>query len=158
MNLEMLRRSRKPLRPGDVFAMLPPDRLYLFGRVIAVSLPRERAPIETANLIYIYQHRSVEKRPARKELRPENLLLPPIYTNRLGWSKGYFETIDHWPLEPGDLLAQHCFWDALRACYVDENERVLPAPVEPAGDWGLASYRTIDDEVSEALGLERAPN
>ncbi len=30
---------------------------------------------------------------------------------------------------------------------------VLPAPTEPCGEWGLASYLYIDDQISEALGL-----
>ena len=30
--------------------------------------------------------------------------------------------------------------------------------IEPVGVWGLDSYRTIDDAISEALGIPLAPN
>ena len=36
-NLEILKRSRKKPQVGDVFAMLPPDGKYLFGRVIRTN-------------------------------------------------------------------------------------------------------------------------
>ena len=39
-NLRVLKRSRKPPTPGDVFAMQLPDGRYLFGRVILADLPR----------------------------------------------------------------------------------------------------------------------
>lgn len=45
-NLQFLCKSRKRLNAGDVFAMQLPDGRYLFGRVIGVSLPRERAPMQ----------------------------------------------------------------------------------------------------------------
>ncbi len=80
-----------------------------------------------------------------------------MMTNKLPWSKGYFQTVDHWPLEPGDLLRQHCFLSGARARYFDEAGNELPGPVEPVGDYGLHSFRTIDDAVSDALGIDRAP-
>jgi hypothetical protein len=85
------------------------------------------------------------------------LMVPPIMTNRLPWSKGYFENVDHWPFERGDVLEQHCFRRS-NGQYFDEANHELPGPVEPVGDWGLHSYRTIDDEISEALRLPLAPD
>jgi len=157
-NLQVLRPSRVKLRAGDVFAMLPPDGLFLFGRVILVDLPSGRAPMPGANLIYIYRHRSPSKVPDRSALDPEDLLLPPLFINRLPWSKGYFETVVHWPLEPGDLRSNHCFLSAGRGRYFDREGNELPGPIEPVGDWGLHSYRTIDDAISDALGFERVPD
>jgi hypothetical protein len=155
-NLRVLKPSRAKLRVGDVFAMLPPDDMFLFGRVILADLPRGRAPMPGANLIYVYRHRSSSKEPDRAALDPEGLLLPPLFINRLPWSKGYFETVAHWPLDKDDLLPRHCFRD-WTGDYVDESGERLPGPSEPCGDYGLHSYRTVDDEISDALGLERAP-
>jgi len=56
-----------------------------------------------------------------------------------------------------DLVAQHCFLSAGRGRYFDEDFNELPGPVEPCGDWGLHGYRTLDDEVSDALGIPGAP-
>jgi len=153
-NLRVLRRSRRAPEPGDVFAMQLPDDRYLFGRVVATDLPSGRAPMPGANLVYIYRDRSETKEPG--VLTPDRLLLPPLFTNRLGWTRGVFETVHHAPLAPGDLLARHCFrrWNG---DHLDEYGRLLPGPVEPCGDWTLVSYRRIDDLVSDALGYPRAP-
>lgn len=73
------------------------------------------------------------------------------------WTKGYLQTVAHRELSGDDLLSQHCFWDAVRARYVDEHQDVLPREVQPCGDWGLSSYRWLDDQVSDALGVPRVP-
>jgi len=156
-NLRVHRRSRKRPRDGDVFVMMPPDEKYVFGRVMGADLPRSRAPMPEATLIYVYRWRSQWKEPDRDQLNARGLLLPPIFINNLPWSKGYFETIGNSPLRGDDWLSQHFFWDALREVFVDENGRALPAPVEPCDDWALHSYRTFDDALSEALGIPPAP-
>jgi hypothetical protein len=157
-NLRVLRPSRKKVRAGDVFAMQMPDDLYLFGRLI--STDAVIGPMTGCILIYVFRTRSEVKAPPRREdLRPDNLLVPPILINRLPWSRGYFETIDHRPLEDDEVLTQHCFWDvALRGQYFDEKGHELPGPVEPVGRYGLNSYRTADDKISKALGFERVPD
>lgn len=109
-----------------------------------------------ANLLYIYAWQSRTKHPKYEQLNRRNLLIPPVWTNRLGWTKGYFQTIESRPLESGDLLHQHCFQD-YRGIYVDESWRKLPFRVEPCGEWGLVSYRWIDDHVSDAVGIPRVP-
>jgi len=106
-NLRVLTPSKKKLSPGDVFSMQLPDDRYLFGRVILVDLPRESAPMPGANLIYVYDVVSDGMEPG--ELSPDRLLLPPIFINRLPWSKGYCVTVDHHAIHPEDLLPQHCF-------------------------------------------------
>lgn len=156
-NLRVLKPSRKKPRAGDLFVMQLPDERYLFGRV--VSTDAEIGPMKDVILVYVYRQRFDSKdAPPRSELSPERLLVSPIMTNRLPWSKGHFETVEHWPLEAGDVLPQHCFLSAARGRYFDEKGNELPGPVEPVGDWGLHSFRTIDDEISDALGLERAPD
>ncbi len=68
-----------------------------------------------------------------------------------------FETVGNVPLGDGDVLDQHCFlrWNG---DYYDEYSNKLPGPVEPVGDFGLHSFRTIDDEISGALGFDLAPD
>jgi hypothetical protein len=91
------------VRAWDVFAMQMPDDLYLFGRVICTDAVSGFSA--GAILIYVFRTRSeVKARPRRQELRPDNLLASPILINRLPWSRGYFETIDHRLLEQADLL------------------------------------------------------
>jgi hypothetical protein len=155
-NLRILKPSRRKPRPGDVFAMQAPDDQYLFGRVI--STEAEIGPMTDCILIYVFRARSAAKKlPERTELAPDKLLVPPIMTNRLPWSRGYFESLAAVPLEADDVLEQHCFRRS-NGQYYDETNHELPGPVEPVGDWALRSYRTIDDQLSDALGLPRVSN
>lgn len=157
-NLRVIKPSRKKPQSGDIFAMQLPDETYLFGRVIRTDAVSGFGP-PTAVLIYIYRVRSdVKAIPAREELRPERLLVSPIMTNRLPWSRGYFETIAALPLDSQDVLPRHCFSDAaVTGKYFDEYGNELPGVLEPCGDYGLSGYRSIDDRVSDALGIPRAP-
>jgi len=156
-NLRQLKRSRAKLASGDVFAMRLPDGRYIYGRVIQPDLPRGKAPMPTSNLIYIYDPTTTKKTPVPMDsLRPERLLIPPQFVNRSPWTKGYFENVAHEPLEESDLLRQHCFWDAVRKTYRNDVGESIPHRIEHCGDWGLGSYRLIDDLVSDAIGIARA--
>ena len=150
-NLQIFSRSRKQPKAGDVFAMQLPDDRYVFGRVI--STEAHAAPAMPGGvLISIDRTRSEAKEvPSVEEMRTDRLLVSPIMTNRLPWTRGYFEPLANIPLADDDVLAQHRFrrWDG---CYDDENLSELSRSVEPVGDYGLHSFRTIDDEVSDALG------
>lgn len=157
MNLRVITPSRKAVRRGDVFAMRVPDGRYLFGTVVLADIPADKAPMPKSNLIYIYRHLADTPEPDLAELRPDALLVPPVFINRLPWSKGYFTTVAQRPLGPEDVLARHCFWDAPTKSYVDVEGRKLAGPVEPCGVWGLAGYHLIDREISDALGIPRAP-
>jgi len=156
-NLRVLKPVRKAPRAGDLFALQLAESLFLFGRVVsteAIAGPSMPGAI----LIYVYRPRFDSMAvPDRSELSPSRLLVPPLMTNRLPWSRGYFETVDHWALGPGDVLPEHCFLSAARGRYFDEAGKELPGPVEPVGDYGLHSFRTIDDAVSDALGIDRVP-
>lgn len=129
--------------------MLPPDGLYGFGRVIRTDALGPMAAL----LIYVYRERSEDKEmPAN--LSPSSLLIPPAFTNALGWEHGRFETIANVPLRETDCLPRHCFFAAGR--YYDEDGNTLAAPTEPCGIGGVASYRMLDDRISDALEIQRA--
>jgi hypothetical protein len=156
MNLAVLTKRRRSPRVGDVFAMKPPDGQFLFGRVM--SLNANPLGVGDAVLIYIYAARSNDKNDV-PALRVSELLVAPIMTNRQPWTLGYFEVVDERPLAPGDRLPRHCFlFQAPTPVeYRDEMGNRLPGPVPPVGFWGLHSYRTIDDEISRALGIPLPP-
>jgi Immunity protein 26 len=121
-NLRILKRSRPRLRPGDIIVMSPSDGRFLFGRVILADLPSGQAPMPTANLIYIYAVESGAPTPAPLlSLAPTDLMLPPQFINRMPWTEGCFQNVAYEPLQQGDLLQQHCFWDSVRKVYRDET-------------------------------------
>lgn len=148
--MAVLKRSRNKPEVGDLFAMLPPAGKYLFGRVIRTDA---MGPMK-ALLIYIYADRSEGKK-APENLSPHSLLIPPTFTNALGWTHGRFETIENRPLGPGDVLERHCFYADDR--YYNEDWEVVPERTEPCGFGGLVSYRMLDDMISDALGIPRIP-
>ena len=52
------------------------------------------------------------------------------------------------------MLAEHVFWDDVRERKVDAFGAVVDDG-EPLRWWGLGNYRTIDDQVSDALRIAR---
>lgn len=105
-----------------------------------------------ALLVYIYSLRS-EHKEVPDGLSPRSLLIPPAFTNALGWVHGRFETVANVSLGPEDVLRKHCFFAAGR--YYDEDGLTLPEPTEPCGLGGVASYRMLDDRISDALNIAR---
>lgn len=158
-NMVVLRPSRKKLRPGDIFVMQYQQVGFLFGRVIRVDIPRGKAPMPGCNLIYIYDERSPMPDLERVRLTPDHLLIPPSFINRLPWSRGYFETIRSAPLLDEDLLQRHCFDASFmkRISFRDLEGAELDRPTQPCGKWGLHSYASLDDEISDALHIARVP-
>jgi len=155
-NMQFIRRSNKKPVPGDVFAMLYPDGQYLFGRVVRARPEDEETPVAGPYLLYIYNVRSDSKEPDLSLLRPEALLLPPLFMNRMLWTKGFAETVASPGLKPEDEVPQHCFINVFNR-YVDEVGNELPGREEPCGEYSLNSYRTLDDSISEALGIPLIP-
>lgn len=155
MNLIALTKSRRAPQVGDIFVMQPPDGQFLYGRVISTNA-KPLGDEFLGVLIYIYRARSSVKTPV-PELSREQLLLAPIMTNRLPWSKGYFEHVENHPLHGTDRLARHCFQNSYGR-YFDEVGNELTSPVQPTGRFALKSYRTIDDAISEALGIPLSPD
>jgi hypothetical protein len=156
LNLKVQKKSRRALKVGDIFSLEPPDGRFLFGRV--VSTDGVIGPMKGCILIYIYDVRADTKQ-APAELHRDHLLIPPQMTNRLPWSRGYFEFLENRELLDVDTFAPHCFEDNRNPPrYFDADGTQLAAPVEPVAEWGLQSFRTIDDQVSRALGIPLAPD
>lgn len=157
INMQPLRRSRKRLRAGDLFTFQMPDARYYYGRVVSTDACLGQVA-DGLVLVYVFKDGQVTKGADREVAQVRNLLLPPIMTNRLGWSDGYFETVDHWPLGDGEVLPRHVFKARDREQYWDAEGRQAVPPFDvPIGRWSVASYRSIDDQVSAALGIPLAP-
>jgi len=152
-NLKILKRTRRKPEPGDIFAFqleLLPER-YFFGRVVATDTKIGGFRDGGVILIYLYKTSSEDKTKI-PTLHPSELLVPPIGTNGLPWSLGFFEVVKSGPNSVADLLPQHCFRD-VRGWFFDEHGNRLPAVVEPVGVYGLSGIGSIDHKISQALGL-----
>jgi hypothetical protein len=154
MNLTVLKKTRRIPEVGDIFVMQPPDGQFLYGRVVDTNA--NPLGVGGAVLVYIYRARSATLTPIPALFRGQ-LLVPPMMTNKQAWTKGYFQYLENRPLSDMDRYSEHCFKDS-RGWYFNEAGKRLAGPKEPVGQWGLHSYRTIDDEISRALGLPLAPD
>ncbi len=155
INLELINKSRKRLKPGDIFALKPIGHDYYFGRVVSTTAHCGFGPPK-AILIYIYNAHSKEKDKIPK-LDKNNLLIPPCMINRLGWSRGYFENVEFKEFDPREILELHCFWDPIKKIYVNEKEEQINKAYESVGLFALGNYRTVDRRVSKALGIPLPP-
>lgn len=152
-NMEIFGASRKKPKSGDIFVLrMKGHDQFIFGRVIRTDA--KIMAMEGCILIYIYRafSDSEDKTP---QLKNEELLVPPMMTNQLPWSKGYFKVVKHIQLTQDQVLPTHCFHD-FRNSYFDEYNNKLVRRTEPCGEHALKSYRTIDDAVSKALGVPLA--
>jgi hypothetical protein len=157
MNLQVLRRSRHWPQRGDVFALHPRGRGFFLGRVI--STDARIGPMVRCVLFYIFRDELLDRPVEVSHLSASNLLVPPMMTNRQPWSRGYFDTIANRSLANGEQLSRHVFRRSLNGKLYDEaGEEVVADPAIPVGQYGLQSYRTIDDGVSQALGIPLAPD
>lgn len=103
-NLRVLgSRSRTKPQPGDVFAMQPAEGLFLFGQVVLAEF---YGPMPQSYLIYVYDHRSSTQVPDLARLTKDHLLLPPLFINRMPWTRGYFKNVAHRDLV-GQVLPEH---------------------------------------------------
>lgn len=131
---------------------------FIFGCVVVADPGMSFTPCPGRNLLYFYDHRGKSADPNIELLNPNRLLIPPVWTNRRGWTMGYYRTIGRRRLLRSDYATQHCFSDSFFKRYVDERGSRLSRRTEPCGIWGIASYRWIDDRISEALGIALAPD
>lgn len=150
MHFQFQERSRKKVRPGDVFSVLLPTDEYVFGRVVAVDATV--GPIANLLLIYFYDSRSESTEIPHEDLTTDRFLIPPTLASNTGWTTGYFKTLDNLPIGESDVLKQHCFRRSNGKLY-DEFSNELKKPVEPIGIWGAGNVYSIDRYVGHVLGL-----
>src|SRR4051812_1990034 len=132
--MRVLRPSRRRPRRGDVFALAMAEN-YLLGRVVSVTA-KPGWSMSGANLIYVFRTKfsQLPDVPAGSALSPATeLLVPPMMTNNLPWTRGYFQTIGSVPLTAEDVLPQHCFRSSTGK-YFDEAANELAGAAEPCGD------------------------
>lgn len=153
-NLKILKPSRKKRRPGDIFIFKIKENEFGLGRIISTS--SSIGGFENVNLIYIYRTTTTDKQ-VIPNLSNNNLLIPPIGVNQKPWTLGYFEIIGYRELRDNDILPVHCFED-FTGRYYDDKGNILQERFEPCGENALNSYRTLDDKISLALGIEISPD
>ena len=153
LNMHNWGHSRKRRKPGDLFTYLMPDGQYRFLRFISDSSHSGMGVL--VNLLYFYDLvQDNPHAPPHDAFTPPRLLIPPQLTNNLGWVRGWFKFVDHWPLQPDEVYPRHCFQSRLWPDrYFDEHGTRVTEPFEPLGSWGVTGYTQIDIDLSRALGI-----
>jgi Immunity protein 26 len=146
-----------------------PDRSFLFGRVVRAldlaafsGVDSNEESQYVGYLVYVYSYRR-DSPAAPENLRVTDLLIAPQVINRLGWSRGYLQTIEHRPLTDTETLPVHVFKDLRQPPrFYDEHGTEVSAKRAARARFisqsGAGNYRTLDDQISEALGLPLAPD
>ena len=148
--MQVLKRTRRKICQGDIFVFkLNHENIFRFGRVIKESV--KIGGFDNLILVYIYKAVSPSKENI-PFLNPCELLIPPFATDRMPWTSGYFENIESRPLVSGETLSKHHF-KAFGGRFFDDDGNPVTSPNEPIGTWGLHSIRSIDNEISDALGI-----
>lgn len=155
MKLEVLKRSRKPPQPGDIFVYRVKGFDYGFGRVIRTNARMK--PCRGLLVLYFYDafakdKDAVPKLDKRKLLFPPTLLFPQCL-----WTKGLLETVRREKLQPKDVLRVHCFWSEVHSQYVDEYGRKLRRKSRPCGWSAIGNEYAVEVDVCKALGTKHDP-
>ena len=154
-NIKFIKKGRKKPIAGDVFVYQLPDNRYGYGKVI-----KDDAALHSWKpfpLVYIY-NTFADDIIKGVQLDKTNLLIAPLIINFSGWSSGYFINVENVPITEQDILDKHCFKEQLREGYFYDEYSKRIDPIEGCNIWGLCNYRTIDNQVSDALGIPRVVN
>jgi hypothetical protein len=159
--------TRTPPRAGDLFVCNMRGERWVAGRVVHTNCRMMSREDGHEPLLYFYRMDVDDPMKLRPPFRPD-LLIPPEITNFLGWKYGYFKTIGNYPMNPEERLPRHYFmlslnpiqWGDPEAVYCDEfyDKSPQPGKYNIGRGSGLASYRGIDDCLSEALGIPLVPD
>ena len=141
--------TRKSPRPGDIFI----QRLVSSGLYITGLVAKEKVGYASKFLLLYFANIFSKERDLQVgvEAFKDNLLIPPLITNRQGWLKGYFQTIKHAKVNDSALLPVHCFEGNQPGTYYNEYEERLQKRTEPCGFGGIWGLLEIADTLVEAV-------
>lgn len=147
-NIELQVPYRKRLKVGDVFRLRYPEERYFLGQI--VSLNAAAGGFEGCILINIFAFKHSTPIDI-SELTSYELLIAPLYINRIGFSRGYMPIIGNAPVI--ETSSQYCYFDVLHKKYLDSQGNEISESIGLVGDWGVSNYLVMDDLISEKLGL-----
>ncbi|WP_405079952.1 immunity 26/phosphotriesterase HocA family protein [Paenibacillus chitinolyticus] len=148
--LRILKRTRKSPRVGDIFVMEPKENLFYFGKVINANVVSKNPLFNGGYLIYLYNYPATTKE-IPDHLSPNNLLIPPIVTNKQGWLKGYFETVGSRDATSEEKNLDYGFWHSTSEKFYSLSWDVLTEKPTQFIRNGLISYGGIGRGIHRLL-------
>lgn len=150
--LQFLKKSRRRPQAGDIFCFKILSDCYHFGRVICNDATMGPSTGNVLLLLYFYTSSSPSPHEVPK-LSRDQLLIPPVLTVHRAWLDGYFMTVGNRPVTSEDRLPVNCFYWDFGQEYRDEYDQLLPCKFEPCGQFVIAGYGAIAQDLARALGL-----
>lgn len=101
IQLQVIKKQRKPVSTGDVFVYSPKRGIYFYGKVIKADCDFEMKKSlkrNQLNLCFFFRSRSATITMENYEADYDNLLMLPMIIPQLYWRCGYFYNIGNIPL------------------------------------------------------------
>lgn len=150
-------KSKANPKAGDVFFIRIPGKGLVVGLVVktdacseVIHSEEQRKKAFRAVLLHVFQdvHAAENRDLMLRSVARENLLIPPLMTNRLGWKHGIFKNFARIENVCEQMLEVYCFRSGSR--FYDENGLRSVHSI-PCGSLGLHSYLSVEDEILQAL-------
>jgi len=113
--LNIIKRTRKEIKTGDVFVIQHKSGIYFYGKVIHANIEQihdEAKPYEGSHVVIITNIRSKLIEPKQIELSYDNCLTKPMITVKQCWTGGYFYTVNNAPLTKNEMALDYGFCSA----------------------------------------------
>ena len=150
VDLIAMTKSRKPPHEGDIFVVQPFSGVFYYGKVIQTNIRSKDSCVNGMFLIFIYDKMSKSKC-IPYDLDCSDLLSAPSIVNRLGWSRGFFETICSFPITDKEKNMSFGFWSFQKKCFVNTEGNVLTSRPKYYTDYGLSNYALVGEKIQTAL-------
>lgn len=158
-NLKFYKKSRRKNNVGDVFIISPNESVDLLCLIVDNSVQNPLL-IEGMISIIIF-HRNVKRQNCDKPsildiINNSSLLTPPIITNRLGWTKGYFKTIENTDINYTDIIhpSEITFYYSLNQIFTLTGTSNELSNFSFTGVSSVKSYLAIEVLIQISLDLE----
>jgi len=128
-NLVLLKKSKEPIKTGDIFVLSFKEGLYFYGKVLEANIKHQSDElVNGCHVVFIFRNKTREKN--LNDFIPDynNLLDGPNILNSKYWEKGYFEKIGNIPLTKEEKKMDYGFFE-----------------MEPLNRWG--TFKKADGEL-----------
>jgi hypothetical protein len=153
LELQIIKKSSKKPKMGDIFRLTVREDLHCFGRVILTDIQSRDSFVNGMNMIFIYDYFS-DKMCAPDNLEKKELLLVEIVNNQL-WKKGYAFNVGFSSVTNDDLNMDYAFWDMLKKEWVDVEGKTVDREPKYSGIYGLGSYGIVAKDISRIIKERR---
>jgi len=159
-NLLVLKKSKNPVKEGDVFVVSPKEGVYFFGKVLEADIQHIGGDpwITGSYVICIFRQKSVSK--DIKDFKPDysNLLISPLILTVDYWKRGWIETIGNIPLSEEEKKLDYGFYEkdyigSEGSLYKANGEGLKKIP-KYFGSYGISTLNGLYSKIKTELIID----